>query len=67
MNVYPVIAKLTHAGVDWFSGERIALLKPDAEFHIGQHAISPRHDQATPLEIAEARHNALAKQKRCCF
>ena len=67
MNVYTVARPLTHDGLDYGIGERVVLNFSDAMFHLAQTNIAMRDDRATDLELAEARHTMLAKQKRCCF
>ena len=65
--MYTVARPLTHDGLDYGIGERLVLGFPDASFHLSKNNIAMRDDQAPALEMAEARHTMLAKQKRCCF
>lgn len=67
MNAYLVTRPLTHAGLSYAPGEHVALAPADAAFHVSRNTIHWRDDQATALELSEAQHAALAKQKRCCF
>lgn len=64
--LYVLVGTVTVGNVEYRDGDRVLLSAADAPYLVANGRAALVHNP-TPLQIAEARHLALARRQSCCF
>ena len=65
-SLYVLVGSVAIGNVEYRDGDRVLLSAADVSYLVVNGRAAMVHNP-TPLQIAEARHLALARRQSCCF